>query len=469
MMKIHTTQNLSSLGRKQQSTNRSVTIPNEIRLNYSEQMRMQSLPALPDYYEDNVSFKGKKEIVTGAVKASKKTFAEKVANNKLVKKFINSGFFNKLTDTTSKQEVMVQSGSALAICLFLRPGTLMAFPGDKNKKDCTYAAVHSISSGLWGFIVPFLLIKPTVSGYNKITKEMNKYVNKYISENMIKRRNPHLNMSSIKNADGSIKDMAEWLDREGRVFVSDCKNVRKIAQPKHISEISEETMKKYFKDLDTTSIKNGANSLVTKDGKKAHIELKDIYIALKDQESGKVKYYPLEHAEESILKEAFPNLDISSVGGKGIDRLHPDKWKTKDGKAFNFDNNSIFISDMAEAEDMIPLITGRVREEVKGKKMEIKDVCYQNNSKDGVHDLGTAVERDMIEADWANTLQDKIGGWLPEVITSYPRAVATIAILPFLLKYVFHIEKSKKQAPAEKPVAANVPLDNTATDRKAVA
>ena len=225
-------------------------------------------------------------------------------------------------------------------------------------------------------------------------------------------------------------------------------------------------MKKYFKDLDSATIKDGANNLMTKKNKKAQMELKDIYIALKDKESGKVKYYPLEHAEESILKEAFPDLDINSIGGKGIDRLHPEKWLAKDGKAFKFDNNSIFISDMAETEDMIPLITGRVREEVKGKKTEIKDICYLNNSKDGVHDLGTAVERDMVEADWANTLQDKIGGWLPEVITAYPRAAATIAILPFLLKHVFHIEKTKKPKP---PIEKEIKTDTEKTSGKAVA
>ena len=462
-MKIHTTQNLNSLAQNRNimSTNQS----GEIRLNYSEQMRKMR-NSVPDTYESGVSFRGKKEIVTKAVEAGKKTFAEKVANNKVVKKSINSGLFNKATEITSKQEVMVQSGSALGICLILRPGTLLLFPGDKNKKDCKYAAVHSMSSGIWGFVVPFTLIKPTVTGYNKIIKDMHKYVNKYISESMIKRRNPHLDMSSIKNADGTIKDMKEWVDREGRVFVTDFKNVRKIAQPKHISEVSEDTMKKYFNDLDTSSIKNGANNLVTKDGKKAHIDLKDIYIALKDKESGKVKYYPLEHAEENILKDAFPDLDLNSVGGKGLDRLHPDKWLTKDGKAFNFDNNSIFISDMAEAEDMIPLITGRVREEVKGKKVKIKDVCYQNNSKDGVHDLGTAIERDMVEAGWANTLQDKIGSWLPEVITAYPRAAATIAILPFLLKHVFHIEKTKKPKQEVLAAAKEIKMDSVPSGKE---
>ena len=101
-MKIHTTQNLNSLAQ-----NRSIMSTNqtgEIRLNYSEQMRKMR-NSVPDTYESGVSFKGKKEIVTKAVEAGKKTFAEKVANNKVVKKFINSGFFNTLTEITSKQEI----------------------------------------------------------------------------------------------------------------------------------------------------------------------------------------------------------------------------------------------------------------------------------------------------------------------------------------------------------------------------
>lgn len=431
-MKIHTTQNLDSIA-KTNSTN-NMALKEFRKNNYSERMcmRKQDLPS--DTYENNVSFKGKK-ILSSAVKAGKKTFSEKVADS--MRGFTNSGFFNWAANSC-EQEVMAQAGVALAICLGLRPGTLMLFPGKKNKNDCMFAAAHSMSSGVWGFVVPFTLIKPTVGGYNKVLKE----AHKYMSENMIQRRSPHIDINSIKNADGTIKDIKQWLDREGRKFTADVKDVRKVAKPKHISEISNETLQRKFKNLDIDSIKNGANNFMTKDGKKAQIEMKDIFIAVQDEGSGKVKYYPLLHVEDNILKEVYPDLDINSIGGKGRERLNLDKWLNKDGKAFEFDNNSIFISDYNDSDKTITLITGKIREEIRGKKKEIKDVCYQNNAIDDL-DLGTEIKKDMVEADWANAIQDKIGGWLPDTVVAYPRAAATIAVLPFILKNIFHLEKSK--------------------------
>ena len=59
-MKIHTTQNLTSIRRNQDSTNSAVIPNDEIRLNYSEQMRQSHLFDQPDSFEGRVSFKGKK-------------------------------------------------------------------------------------------------------------------------------------------------------------------------------------------------------------------------------------------------------------------------------------------------------------------------------------------------------------------------------------------------------------------------
>ena len=71
-MKIHTTQNLNSLGRMQSTNN--VPIPsNELRLNYSERMRKQHLYDQQDTYEGNVSFKGKKEIIQKVIDNTKNT------------------------------------------------------------------------------------------------------------------------------------------------------------------------------------------------------------------------------------------------------------------------------------------------------------------------------------------------------------------------------------------------------------
>ena len=51
----------------------------------------------------------------------------------------------------------------------------------------------------------------------------------------------------------------------------------------------------------------------------------------------------------------------------------------------------------------------------------------------------------MSKADLVNQVLDKIGGWMPDIVVAYPRATATIAIIPFVLKNIFGMEKSKKQ------------------------
>ena len=97
------------MGRKQQSTN-NVTIPNdEIRLNYSEQMRLHNLPAQQDSYESSISFKGKKEIVQKVVnKATEKELKGK--------KIFLSRFFDKILDAMD-YETCVQAGVAAVVCM----------------------------------------------------------------------------------------------------------------------------------------------------------------------------------------------------------------------------------------------------------------------------------------------------------------------------------------------------------------
>jgi len=70
-----------------------------------------------------------------------------------------------------------------------------------------------------------------------------------------------------------------------------------------------------------------------------------------------------------------------------------------------------------------------------------------NNADDTVGALGTPITKEMAKEDKVNIVLDKLGGWLPDIVSAYPRATATIAIIPFVLKNVFGLEKTKKQAP----------------------
>ena len=116
----------------------------------------------------------------------------------------------------------------------------------------------------------------------------------------------------------------------------------------------------------------------------------------------------------------------------------------------------------------IPLITGTTRKDMvkegltKKKKEEIKYVTYQKNGKDG--ELGTEITQEMVDKARASEVQDKLGGWLGDIVLAYPRATLTIVLIPFILKHILHVEKAKK----EPKVATPAKVENE-TSRKAVA
>lgn len=445
-MKIHTTQNLNSLGRMN-STNINNIPSEEIRLNYSEQMRKQTISE-PDTYESTVSFRGKKELAKGAIKQGKKTLGERVANSKFFNKLQSNSSFMKALEFAEKQEVMIQASTALFICCLLRPATIMALPSKKNKKDCAFASAHSFSSGVWGFIVPFLFIKPLANGFNHANGEMFKYLKGTLKEKQDKAKEffPHINVDTIWDASGKVNPKEKIKDMAGNVFNADLKDVRKIHLPKHLSEISEDTLKKLCPDIDLTKVKGVSPSqYVDKNGNPIKLKLEDMFIAIKDSEKEGAKYYPLLHVEENILKDMMPELDLASIKGADGKRIHPENWLNKDGSKFKFDMDNVFVSRLEETDSVIPLITGKTRTDGK----EIKDICYQkNNNPNDIYSLGTEISQEMVDADRVNTVVKKLGSWLPDIVVAYPRATATIAIIPWVLKNVLGMEKTPK-APVE--------------------
>ena len=438
-MKIHTTQNLNSSGRIQ-STN-SVTIPNEeIRLNYSERIRMQKTQAHADTYEGKVSFK-RKNVLNTAANAVKKSFGERVANTKVFKNIVNSGSFDRMLKIVSDQEVMIQAATALGLCCVARPLAILSLPSGKNKKDNAYAATHSISSGVLGFIIPLLCIKPVANGYSHALANASKYIEK---DDTLKKIWPHLDIKSVRDKAGKRLEQSKWLDIEGNKFIADIKDVRKVPLPKHISSFSETTLKKIVPNLDIAKSKNlPVNEWVDTNGKKLIIEnldFKDIYIAT--QEHGKeTKYYPLMLIKENLLKEFYPDLNINSIKGADGKRIHPAKWLKNNGEKFEMPLDNVFLSRWEESDKVIPLIIGDTRKEGKS----IKDICYQkNNNEWDPYSLGTAITSEMTQADVVNSIKNKLGGWLPDIVVAYPRATATIALIPFILKNILGMEKSKK-------------------------
>ena len=445
-MNIHTTQNLISKVRKQSTDN--VTIP-EIRSNYLAKSRMQNLYDQPDSFKGKVSFKGKKEIVKKIVDNSRKA-ADKETK---MDKFLKSRFFDKTLDIMN-HEVLVQSLISAVVCIAMRPLTIMAIPTKKSKQDNMYASAHSVSSGLVGIVSSLLIATP----FSKGIKYAQKTYLKDMSENLLKRKYPNLKIESIwADAAKTVrKPVSEWQDKLGNKFSKEYKDVMKVAQPKHISEISEATLKDFGADVDVNAMKGKPISEWTdRNGKKLHFELKDMFIAVKEDGMGgslkdnkDTNFFSLAHIDKDFLKEVMPKLDINSIEKDGK-RLHTDMWKNVDGTPFKLDMDMIHLSSYRETAHATPLYTGKKRTETKGRKTTEKYISYQNNVKleDSTkvpEKLGSAIEQEYLNKDKVNEISNKTFGWLPDIITRIPVAAGTIYLIPFILKNVFHLEKSKK-------------------------
>ena len=408
---------------------------------------MLNEPAETIIEKNNVSFGKKNPLKDGklldkAVKKIKKTLGERVANSKSFEKLSNSNSFGKFLEFVNKQEVMIQAMTALAICCIVRPLTILAIPSDKNKKDLGYAAGHSFSSGIWGFIIPFLFIKPLAKGYNHAKDPKN--IHKYIKDlDKLKERLPHVNVDTLKNTDGTIKPLSEGKDYLGKKIIASMNDVQMIALPKHIqTEVCDETLKELMPNIDLALSKE-TGKWVDKAGNELLPKIEDLYFAVeKTNKKGKAEqhYFPFLTAQEDLLADVFKGLKLDSIKDANGKRVHPTKWQFEND--FKIDKQHFFSSKYQDAgTSCVPLSTG-FRED--GARQ-----CYLNNADNTVGALGTPISKEMAKEDKVNNVLDKLGGWLPDIVVAYPRATATIAIIPFVLKNVFGLEKTKKQAPVQ--------------------
>ena len=95
------------------------------------------------------------------------------------------------------------------------------------------------------------------------------------------------------------------------------------------------------------------------------------------------------------------------------------------------------------------MYTGRTRVESTCKK-EVKYTAYQNNNGEqdvlGVpNKLGSEIKQEWLDQDKAQDIKFKLLTWFPDIITRPFVAAGTIALLPLVLKNVFHLEKHKKK------------------------
>ena len=461
MMNIHTTQNLISKVRKQSTDN--VTIP-EIRSNYSEQMRKQNLYDQPDSFEGGVSFKGKKapnakdskKIINTVKKmvgdVAKEGQPERIKGDK----FMDSPFFHSLLKVVDYENI-AQAAMAAIICTILRPATIMSLPTKKNKEDNIYASAHSIASGTIGFVTAFALTAPFKKGSDHVMKVMLKD----LDVKALKRLFPQLDEKSILNADGTRKAVEEWKDIAKNKFSREYKDVAKLPEFRSLGDVSEQTFKEVLKvDADWTSQKGKSfNDVVLKDGKKLYdnIDMSRLGFVVKEDgiNEAQILFKDMDKAYlENVIKDSkdtnWGKLDINSVYNKEGKVVDFREWKDNNGKQWKLDLDEVSVSSPFETANYRPRISG-------DKRFDDADNVWKFSTfqKNGVGDnLGTKIDTNMVKAEATNEGLFKMITWLPDLAFRIPIAAGTIAMIPWILKHGFHLEKSSKKQDAMPQVAA---------------
>ena len=102
------------------------------------------------------SFTGKSEAATTVIK---KNFLDKI---------LASNWFGKFAKYSEEHNISASALIALVLAGVMRPATILALPGKKDKEDKIYAAGHSMASGIIGFLVSTAITSPFDESIKKI-------------------------------------------------------------------------------------------------------------------------------------------------------------------------------------------------------------------------------------------------------------------------------------------------------------
>ena len=447
-MKIHaTTQDLNSLVQLNQQTTNNVSSKGFRLKNYSEQMLMPKLSAeSADFYSSSISFEGKKPSVKDAkkiIKTGKKAVGEikKEANLKKKRgdKFLTSSLFDKML-LVSKYETGVQAAIAAVICTLLRPATIMALPSKKGKQDNTYASAHSIASGLVGLVATLALTTPFKWGADHVKYNMLKDLKKEALERLF----PQLKIESIVDKAGKRLEVSEWLNKDGKPFCQELKDVMKLPKFTQFADASEQTFNKVLKvDVDWASQKDKSfNDVVLKNGEKLYdkIDMSRLGIIVKEEGMNDAQILLRDLDKDylaNIIKDApkdsnWSKLDIESVYDSNKNVVDFRKWKDTNGKVWKLDLDAAYVSSPYETASYKPRITGHKRYDEKDK--EYKFTTYQKNGDEEKGSLGTAINEKMVASEARNEGHMKLLTWLPDLAFRIPIAATTIALIPWILQ-----------------------------------
>jgi len=120
------------------------------------------------------SFTGKSETaatVLNKVNKTADTFLDKI---------LKSNWFGKFTQYAEAHNIASSALIALILAGVMRPATIMALPGDKDKDDKIYASGHAMASGIMGFAVSTAITSPFDESIKKIF-DNDKFVGKKLA------------------------------------------------------------------------------------------------------------------------------------------------------------------------------------------------------------------------------------------------------------------------------------------------
>lgn len=83
-------------------------------------------------------------------------------------KILKSGWFGKFAKYSYEHNISTSALIALVLAGIMRPATIMALPGKKDKDDKVYASGHAMASGIIGFIVSTAVTSPFDESIKKV-------------------------------------------------------------------------------------------------------------------------------------------------------------------------------------------------------------------------------------------------------------------------------------------------------------
>jgi len=334
--------------------------------------------------------------LTSSIIRPSKAVLNSAAKPDMATRLLKSNFVGKICDTAADNPVLCQSLFSLGICCAARPATNYLVTPDK--KDAGYASAHSVASGVVGLAWTLLFAGVITAGVKAVLNKPQKF----LKPEVIKKFYPNVGTEEIiKNGKKTLRIMT---NAKGEMLKQDGTKLFRNLEPLKITHgEANGDLKKVLEKIEKTK-PTQTKKLEKLNAQKAELELK-------------VEKF---NKNKEIFEQVNPHLTVDE---NGIVRSK-DVLQTKDGM-YVIKNGKKVGCAVQKPEDK-----KEVDAILKGKKKA---------------DLAPITEEIEVGAKKEENVKTAINQ-IPDILLAPPRAFLTIAIIPWLLKNVFGMEKKKKGA-----------------------